>query len=343
MEDNRHPARSDSPAAGSVQETEPGEWEESPGRVRGFEAAAVVAALCLLAYLAFRWTLEGAVHNRPVQTVPDLKAKSIAGVLDVLAPLHLSLMKEGTEFSGGVPVGSVLRQRPPAGTKVREGKTIRVVISQGGETVFTPSAVGLPLRNAEMLFRQNLLTLGQVSDAYSLRFIKGLVLSQEPQAESSVERNAAINVSVSAGPPPGGIVLMPDFQRKDVSEVSAWASVSGIKFVTTKDANSLFPYGTVLSQEPGSDAVVSVRTSVKIVISSRAGSAKQGAASFRYQVPQGSSDSLVRIVLVDGQGEREIFNGLRSPGSKLDIPLPAVGQARVKIFLNGTLIEERNL
>ncbi len=114
-------------------------------RTEFFISVLVIAAFAIF---MLAWGIEGAIHSRPVQIVPDLKGRSISGVLDMLAPLKLSLIKSGSEFNSSVPIGSILRQRPPAGTKVREGKTIRVVLSQGGETVFTPAISGLPLRNA---------------------------------------------------------------------------------------------------------------------------------------------------------------------------------------------------
>jgi len=314
-------------------------------RIGGIEIGITLVVLFALAVVLFRWGVEGAVHNRPIQIVPDLKSKSISGALDALAPLNLALAKEGSEFNGAVPIGSILRQRPPAGTKVREGKTIKVVVSQGGETVFTPSASGLPLRNAEMLLRQSQLVLGEVTESYSLRLEKGLVLSQDPAAESSVERNSMVNVVVSGGPPPGDIVLMPDFLHKNVAEASQWASQNNVAIVITKDPNSLFPNGTILKQEPPTDAVVGEDAQVRITISGRAGrqSSESTQVNFQYQVPQGSSEALVRIVIADQHGERELFNGLRSPGSKIDLSIPPGGRAKVKIFLNGILVEERDL
>ena len=301
--------------------------------------------MCVLAFVAFRWGLEGVVHNRKVEVVPDLRNKSIAGALNMLSPLNLPLMKEGEEFNSGVPIGSILRQRPPGGTKVREGKAIRVVVSQGGETVFTPSIAGLPLRNAEIFLRQSQLSLGEVTDSYSLRLDKGLVLSQDPKAESSVEKNALVNVVVSGGPPPEGVILMPEFLRKNIAEANQWASKHGIGISLVNDPSSLFPYGTVLDQQPQADAVLpDAGAKVTLTISARPGGRAEGLeAGFHYQVPQGASESLVRILLVDQHGERELFNGLRAPGSKIDLAVPSLKRGRVKIFLNGILVEERNL
>jgi len=307
--------------------------------------AAVTAAFLAFSYWALHWGLEGLVHSRKIQTMPDLKGRSISAALDILAPLNLGLRKNGIEFDASVPISSVLRQDPPAGTVVREGKTVRVVVSQGGQTVLAPSLTGLPQRNAEMMLRQSQLVLGEVSEAYSLKAEKGLVLSQDPKAETSVERDAMVNIVVSGGSPPAGVSLMPDFQRKTLEEVQTWAAGAGVKLDVKTDSSSLFPNGTVLTQAPTPDVVLSAGMKVSVSVSGRKGDAPWAAASktFRYELSQGGSDSQVRIVLVDKYGERELFNGLRKPGSKIEVPVQSAGDARVKIYQNGILVEERDL
>jgi len=316
------------------------------GEVRSWEAAGVGLALAVAVLALLQWGIEGVIHVRRTETVPDLKGRSISAALDLLAPLNIGLRKEGAEFNNAVPIASVLRQYPAAGTMVREGKIVRVVVSQGGETVLAPAIVGLPLRNAEMLLRQSQLVLGEVNEAYSLRFDKGVVLSQDPKAEASLERDALVNVTVSGGTPPAGILLMPDFLRKNVREAQSWAKASGVSLDQRKDAASPFPYGTILTQEPAADAVLAADAKVSAVISGKVGKpgeAGPAVANFHYELPQGGGESLVRIVVSDKYGERELFNGLRRPGSKMDLPVQETGGAHVKIFLNGILVDERDL
>ena len=311
---------------------------------RTIEVAAVAAALLVFAYFSLNWAMEGLIHSRRTQTVPDLKGRSIAAALDQLAPLSLGLRKTGVEFDASVPISSVLRQDPLAGTVVREGKTVRVIVSQGGQTVLAPAVVGLPLRNAEMMLRQSQLALGEVSESYSLKQDKGMVLSQDPKAEASVERDALVNLVVSGGPPPGGVSLMPDFLRKNVDEADAWSAGSGIKLDVKTDATSLFPHGTVLTQTPAADSVLSPDSRVHLLVSGRKGAAPTVAAkTFKYELPQSGSESQVRIVVTDKYGERELFNGVRKPGTKIEVPLQETGGARVKIYMNGILVEERDL
>lgn len=312
--------------------------------VKKLEVAAVSAALLAFAYFALNWGLEGVIHSRRTQTVPDLKSRSIAAALDQLAPLNLGLRKTGVEFNASVPISSVLRQDPPAGTVVREGKTIRVVVAQGGQTVLAPAVVGLPLRNAEMMLRQAQLALGEVSESYSLKQDKGMVLSQDPKAEASVEQDALVNLVVSGGAPPAGVALMPDFLRKNVEEAQSWAAGSGAKLEIKTDATSLFPHGTVMTQTPAADTVLSPDAKVQLLVSGRKGAAPTVAAkTFKYELPQSGSESQVRIVVIDKYGERELFNGVRKPGTKIEVPVQETGGARVKIYMNGILVEERDL
>jgi len=87
-----------------------------------------------------------------------------------------------------------------------------------------------------------------------------------------------------------------------------------------------------------------VPNTVSVTVSGRKGSAPTAASkTFHYELAQGGSDSQVRIVLVDKYGERELFNGQRSPGSKIDVPVQTAGGARVKIYINGILVEEQDL
>ncbi len=312
--------------------------------VRRIEVAAVAAALLVFAYFTLNWGLQGLIHSRPTQTVPDLKGRSIAAALDQLAPLSLGLRKTGVEFDASVPISSVLRQDPSAGTVVREGKTVRVVVSQGGQTVLAPAVIGLPLRNAEMMLRQSQLSLGEVSESYSLKQDKGMVLAQDPKAESSVERDALINLVVSGGAPPAGVSLMPDFLRKMREEAESWAAGAGLKLDIKTDNTSLFPNGTVMTQTPAPDSVLSPDAGVQLLVSGRKGASPTVAAkTFKYELPQSGSESQVRIVVIDKYGERELFNGVRKPGTKIEVPIQETGGARVKIYMNGILVEERDL
>ena len=307
------------------------------------KVALVALALFFMTYFLFSWTMDTVIHNRKEVIVPDIQNKSAANALQLLSEDGLAMKIEGYEFNDSVPIGTVLRQAPSAGTTVREGKIVKVVFSQGGESVFTPNLIGLPLRNAELLLRQRSLLLGEVSESYSLKAEKGTVLSQEPKSELSVSKNTMVQVVVSAGEPPAGIVLMQDFRQKKISETYQWASDNKLQVKVIEDPGSLFPGGTVIDQSPAADTVVSADSPITLTVSSHKTSGGQEENEFHihYEVSQSGSQRHIRIVAVSKQGDREIFNGLRDPGSKIDLTVPYGGADKVRIFINGILVEER--
>jgi serine/threonine-protein kinase len=300
-------------------------------------------ALFFMTYFLFSWTMETVIHSRKEVLVPDISGKSAVSALQALSENNLAMKIDGYEFNESVPIGTVLRQVPDSGSTVREGKIVRVVFSQGGESVFTPNLIGLPLRNAELLLRQRQLVLGEVSTAYSLKAEKGTVLSQDPKPEISVSKNTMVQVAVSDGLPPAGIVMMPDFRQKKSDEAQQWASQNNVSLTLTEDPGSLFPSGTVIDQAPAPDTVVTADSRITLTVSSRKGSAAGSDKEFRvhYEVSQSGAQRHIRVVAIGKSGDREIFNGLRDPGSKIDLSVPYGGAEKIRIFVNGILVEER--
>ncbi len=315
----------------------------NPGFV--LKIAVLALALFLMTYFLFSWTMDTVIHSRKEVIVPDIQGKSVSNALQLVSESSLAMKIEGHEFNDSVPIGTVLRQAPYAGATVREGKIIKVVFSQGGESVFTPNLIGLPLRNAELLLRQRQLLLGEVSEAYSLKAEKGTVLSQDPKSEMSVSKNTMVQTVVAAGLPPAGIVLMPDFRQKKIDETYQWAADYKVEVKIIDDASSLFPGGIVIDQAPAADTVIPDGSPVTLTVSARKSTIGQEDNEFhiRYEVSQSGSQRHIRIVAVSKQGDREIFNGLREPGSKIDLAVPYGGADKVRIFVNGILVEEREV
>jgi serine/threonine-protein kinase len=300
--------------------------------------------LILLTYFLFNMSMQTVIHQRKEVIIPDIKGKSALKALEILSENNLAMQAHGFEFNDSVPVGTVLRQIPQSGITAREGRIIKVIFSQGGESVFVPNLIGLPLRNADLLLRQRQLVLGEVTESYSLKFEKGTVVNQDPKAETGLAKNSMVNLIVSAGPPPAGIVIMPDFRQKKIEDFQKWANGNNIKFQTIEDKNSIFPYGTIIDQYPESDSVLDKEKEVKITMSAR-GEVNQNVKEFqiKYNVSQSGSQRHIRIVAISKTGDMELFNAIREPGSKIELSIPYNSAEKIRIFVNGILVEERQV
>jgi len=310
-------------------------------KVRLVELAAVGILFIIISYFCFNWIMGVLIHHRAEVQVPNLKGKSLAFAVDRLSTLQLALVKENEEFNQTLPEGSVLRQTPIPGTLVREGKVVRVVLSKGGERVFVPDLINKPLRLAEIDLRQSSLALGEVSERYSLKIDRGNVIGQDPGSGMAVDRNTLIHLVISSGEPQGDIILMPDFLGRHISEAKIWAHDQDISIKNIAyDPLSAVPKDEIIKQSPQPDSVVgeSHRVAFIVGVSTAIASADR---VWQYALPQGAGKRKVVVKLVDGTEEHLIFKGEKFPGSKLEIPYHYSRGARIQVYLDGILVENR--
>lgn len=320
--------------------------------VRKIEWFFLSGLILIVAGIGLNWALKGAIHFQKDILVPDMVGKSLAEALEILSAQNLGLKKEGTEFNESVPAGTVLRQQPFGGALVKEGKIIRITISQGSETVYVPELTGESLRSAEIALRTNFLSLGEIRTQPSVKFEKELVIYQEPSAKKIVPKNSLVHLTVSAGPPQDGTLLMPDFVGKNWKEVQSWSKETGIKANRVEDASSASDFETVIQQDIPGDTPMQKSDIVKCVVStnkhggtSPVGASVQRSPPFHYEVPQSESSKHYVFRLVDSSMNQVIYDGNPPPGSKLNIVIPVKVSpaATIRVFVNGILTEEKSL
>ncbi|MBQ7909085.1 MAG: PASTA domain-containing protein [Elusimicrobiaceae bacterium] len=312
-------------------------------RVRWVAAAVIFVFFALLIFVSIDWVLGALVHTRQEVQVPDISGKPVTTALDSLATVNLALKQAGVEFAEGVPPGSVLRQIPSAGSTVREGRVIRVWISQGDEMVFVPSVEGLDLRAAQLAIRQAGLQVEKVENAFSLTVEKGLIISQKPKADSMLTRGDKVVLTLSNGQPPASVILVPDFRNKKLADATLWASTQNMNLTVKEDPKSPFPYGTIASQYPSADSQVAAGSALEIIVSRREASDDEKTYHLHYELPQGKKQMRIRIVMTDDNGEREVINESKLPGSKIDLEIPYSGKATFRILSDGILVREREI
>ncbi len=228
-----------------------------------------IAILSLVAAVSINWAMKGAIHYKKDIAVPDLVGKSLTEALEILSSSNLGLKKEGAEFNEAVPQGTILRQQPPSGLTVREGKIIQVMVSQGGQTITIPNLVGQSLRAAEISLRTNFLSLGEINSRPSLKFQKDTIVEQQPEAGAKTTKNSLVHITLSNGPPSNGTILMPDFIGKKWEDVQIWEEKLSIETERNQDPSSSMGRDTIVNQEPIPDTQLSSDAKVKFTVATR--------------------------------------------------------------------------
>lgn len=307
----------------------------------------VIGLICVffaaLIAVSFDWVMGALIHTRKEVTVPDLTKKPVSQALDLLAQQNLAAKQAGVEFAQDVPPGSVLRQIPSAGSTVREGRIIRLWLSQGDEMVFVPNMIGTPLREAQLAARKAGLNVTKVENAYSLTYEKGQIIFQNPKADSMVQKGTSVTLVSSNGMPPASVILVPGFKGQKLAKATLWASKQDINLIIKEDPDSIYPNGIIAEQSPKADSQIPPGSNVEVTVSRRATADDEKSYHLHYELPQGKKESTVRVTIADATGETDVLNETHQPGSKIDMEIPFTAFATVRVFVDGVLVREREV
>lgn len=282
-------------------------------------------------------------QGRGEVVVPELSGQDIVFALEALNQRDLNLQISRQEYSSALPKNHIISQSPRAGSRVRRGRRVSVVLSRGARMVVMPEVRGETWGRAERLIQGKGLLVGRVSRVHSPIFPRHVVISQSPPPQRPVERGGSVNLLISLGRRKPSY-LMPDVIGKDLEEVMGL--VRRLDFRVGQVKYEIYPgvrSGVVIGQEPRAGYSVTSGDKVNLVVAqSEAATAKGGAFSLLYyKVPPGMGKRRVRIVLEEGGRLQEIYNRLEEPGADVGVMVRAEGKTRARIYLDGRLVEER--
>jgi len=189
-----------SPDVRTVQMPAGGPSQRRPRRSLNPVVAALVLLLFAAGALVAGWRVISGYLSVAEVGVPDLRGKPFTQAQEELERLGLSIAVLRREYSDRYPMNAVVDQDPPPGQRVRTGRVVQVVLSQGRQLVEVPDVAHRPLEEARLLIAQARLRLGSVLEDYDDRIPKGVVVSQDPPAGSQVRRWSPVNLVVSKGP-----------------------------------------------------------------------------------------------------------------------------------------------
>lgn len=222
----------------------------------------VLMALVVLAFL-----LPDLLPQVPEVIVPDLTGKSLEEAEAILARQKLQATVRGEVYSATVPVNHVVSQEPAANRKIKQNRTIGLIISRGPEYLTVPNLEGQSLENAQRFLQQSGLKIGQVREEYSSS-AAGIVISQEPGPRTRLAKGGSVDLVVSLGEEPKKeIVTVPAFIGKGQEEAQAEIASLGLKVGQIREKYSRAPRGQVIEQGPLPGAQVQPGSAVNLVVS----------------------------------------------------------------------------
>ena len=140
------------------------------------------------------------ITNPPEVQLPDVVGMSKEEAQKTVEDLKLVFEVSSEEYNKDVPEGYVISQDPSyiENYNVKEGSTIKVVISKGQEKTTVPKVVGMTREEAEKALEEANLEV-EVVEETSRTVEEGYVISQEVEANSEAYAGDTVTIHVSTG------------------------------------------------------------------------------------------------------------------------------------------------
>jgi beta-lactam-binding protein with PASTA domain len=311
-------------------------------------AVGLVVFVGIIAVAVFFIALRGAEQTM----VPDIRGKDLTSAIMELQVKELYPRVQLRYSQSSSDKGVILEQEPPAGTIVKAGRRIRLVVSQG---VIIDSMENYVGRNIDEV-RMDLQTLFASSGSLAVPLLSikepfmyqysseapGTILQQNPLPGTDISGPVLLELVVSRGPE-NTLLKAPNLLGLSVADALEEISRSGVDFTFVLRALRGREQGEiVVFQDPAGDTMIpaNARLSVTVTIPEQPENGEVFAL-FRYTIPRNPYPLAVRLEALLPSGERRRLFTAEYPGGELTIPyrLPA-GSVLILSMLNREIYRE---
>lgn len=278
----------------------------------------------------------------PEVTVPNLAGLPVEEAEGKLNALNLGLEIVENAPSDKYPAGAIVSQMPIAGAVVRENKQVKVIRSLGKASLTVPKVIGLSFDNAQRKIAEAGLTLGVVQKIYTKKFARGSVITQVPDPEKVFTSPVKVDVTIAFAD--GDYkATMPALVGKDFRTAENMLyNLNLLASKVTYEMSSSAGMGEVIKQKPEAGTALSPGSGVELTVAISAVMAKKDAQDFRFtfRLPSGLPAGKLRVEIEDDLGKQNAYTGDVEPGDIIEQQLHVNGHAKIRVYLDGSLLRE---
>ena len=199
--------------------------------------------------------------------LPDITGYEYKDAEYILDKLGLKMEVTSEEYPPDKPEGTILSEYPPALTKVKAGRTIKVVKSSGQKMVQIPQLAGFSVRQAKLNIEAAGLELGDIAWTFSDSLPERVVVFSYPASGAEIPHGSRVNLMVNRGRL-SGIVFMPQLVGKSYDEAEDTLKKLGLKIgLVTHVRNENYLPGTVLEQSAEQATELEVGEEIDLIVS----------------------------------------------------------------------------
>lgn len=302
------------------------------------------AVIFLIAFLGAFLTYGNFWSNTTVD-VPNVVGKQVSVAKNILEDKHLRVSTSEVTNSD-VPAGQVISQTPNAGEKVKEQRTIHLVVSKGVGDLTVPDLSGLTVDQARQRLKDLGLVVGKITQESVDGKPDGVIIAQTPSGDSKVSKGATIDLVVNKAKVKK--VKVPNVVGMSLKE--ARDALSAVNIAVNQVAGSVEDKSVVTEQSLKAGDEVDEGSSLNLTTeykdkkkddSKPSGNKTTGTVD--VTVPPGSKNQELKIIVKDDEGSAVIYDDTNKPGDRIVKKVSGVGNVRIEVYLNGALVQDTAL
>ena len=310
----------------------------------------LILLACLVIFLSVMGITAFVVNkNRPNQIqIPSLVGTNIDEAKKQLDELKLKY-EITEEYNAEKEAGVILSQEPKYqdNYKINDTETIKLVVSKGQELTTVPKIIGKTQDEAQQALTDSKL-VAEVIEEKSEKVEQGVVIRQEPAANTQVNANSSVKIYVSIG---RGIkeVTVPYVIGKTQEEAKKLLEDAGLTLGTVKtETDTTKSNGVVLKQSVDADKTVDEKTPVSITVN-QLQEIKNGKVNINLKSVVGytpkkdengntvTPNNVEVVVKVTSNGTEDTIYKKKHPENteSITVDVQGIGTVTVKVFVDG--------
>ena len=273
--------------------------------------------------------------------VPDIVGQSVLEAQKTLLDNDLTIEVEDNIYTDTMERGLIISQSPSAGTKVKAGRNVTVIVSLGPSLIEVPDLSGMTEREAKVTLESYGLTIGKTSTGYSDEYKKDEIIFQSPKAATKVEEGTTVDLIISLGSQPEAITA-PNVVGVDLTQARQIILANGllegeITYVTSNE----YYENVVVSQSISGQTLQG--STVDLTVSSGPGPEEYKTTNISFVIPQSGT---IILELIDDNGTNDVYSARGEQGENFSQDVrykDKTKKAVLNIYCADKLIDSRDL
>jgi serine/threonine-protein kinase len=224
----------------------------------------LVGALGLTFLVFFGLAMRMTLRAREVE-VPSLAGRTVNDATRIAVARGLGLRVDDNRRSDEqIPAGQIMQQDPPAGTRTRQQRTVRVWVSAGARATIVPTLIGQTDRTARIRLEQDGIDVVSTTEMRSPDYPADAIVAQDPAPQV---RAPGVSLLINRGEE-ATTYVMPDVIGTDGDRAAAALRARGFRVtITGSQPYPGVPPGTVVRQTPAGGFRVGTTDAISLEVS----------------------------------------------------------------------------